>query len=200
MTDETRDQTAPTGQADSDEALLAAVAARDKAAFAVLFARYAGRVKGFLIRAGLPDGEAEEAAQEVMISVWRRAASFDAEKAGAATWIFAIARNRRIELARRAARRDVDATDPAFAAEPAASAETDMAGAARDAAVRAAVETLGADQREAVRLTFFSGLTQSEIAERLGLPLGTVKGRLRLAFRKLRDELGVEFAEELRDD
>ena len=183
----------------SDEALLAAVAGRDRAAFAELFARYAGRVKGFLIQSGAEEGAAEEIAQEVMVTLWRRAARFEPDRAGAATWIFTIARNRRIDGLRRAGRAAAAGSEPMIDPEPAASAEAGMAGADRDARVRAAVAALSEDQRAVVRLAFFSGLSQSEIAARLGLPLGTVKSRLRLAFDRLRRELGADFIEELRE-
>ena len=186
---------------DSDEALLAAVAtARDRAAFVTLFERYAGRVKGFLLRAGTGAGLADEVTQEVMVAVWRRAGTFDPAKASAATWIFTIARNRRIDLLRRAARGEADGTDPLVDPEPAASAETGLAGAERDARVRDVVADLSEAQREVVHLAFFSGLSQSEIADRLVLALGTVKSRLRLAFSRLRRDLGDRFIEELRDD
>jgi len=185
----------------SDEALIAAIAgAGDRAAFAELFRRHAGRVKGFLIRAGAPADEAEEAAQEVMVTLWRRAKTFDPAKAGAATWIYTIARNRRIDMARRAGRRRLNPGEPALEPEPAPGAERAMGAESRDSRLRAAVATLPADQLEVVRLAFFLGLTHPEIAERLGAPLGTVKSRLRLAFARLREHLGSEFREELFDD
>lgn len=184
----------------SDEALLAGVSARERAAFVELFRRYAGRIKGFLIRAGEAESTAEEIAQDVMVILWRRAGTFDPEKAAPATWIFTIVRNRRIDGARRA-RRGEAGRDPApLELEPAASAEAGLAGAARDARVRTAVDALSEEQRAVVTLAFFAGLSQSEIAERLGLPLGTVKSRLRLAFERLRGELGATFVEELRDE
>ncbi|MEM1346121.1 MAG: sigma-70 family RNA polymerase sigma factor [Pseudomonadota bacterium] len=183
-----------------DATLLAAVAERDRNAFVALFERYAGRIKGFLIRAGASDGVAEEATQEVMVTLWRRAETFDPSRAGASTWIFTIARNKRIDLLRRAGRTEIDVDDPAlFQPEPAASAEVDVAGAERDARVRDAVLGLSEEQREVVRLAFFSGLSHADIAAQLTLPLGTVKSRLRLAFTKLRDDLGAGFVEELRD-
>ena len=183
----------------SDEALLAGVAARDRSAFVEIFGRYAGRLKGFLILAGESEAGAEELAQDVMVTLWRRAGRFDPDRAGAATWIFTIARNRRIDGLRRAGRAAAAGSEPMIDPEPAASAEAGMAGADRDARVRAAVAALSEDQRAVVRLAFFSGLSQSEIAARLGLPLGTVKSRLRLAFDRLRRELGSDFIEELRE-
>ena len=200
MSDDTSPSERPDRAGEPDDRLIAAVAERrDRDAFVVLFERYAGRVKGFLMRAGEPEGAAEEIAQEVMIAVWRKAGRFDGAKASAATWIFTIARNRRIDRLRRAGAGG-EAPEPDIDPEPAASAETGLAGADRDARVRAAVAGLTAEQREVVRLAYFSGLSQSEIATRLDLPLGTVKSRLRLAFARLRDALGPDFVQELRDD
>lgn len=185
----------------TDEALLRAIAvAEDRAAFVALFHRYAGRVKGFLMSNGTDPGLAEEAAQEVMIALWRRAPLYDPEKASAATWIFTIARNKRIDLVRRANRPAPDGADPAFHPEPAACGETALAGAERDALVRAAVAALPGEQIDVVRLAFFGGLSHGDVAEKLGLPLGTVKSRLRLAFGRLRGTLGAQFAQELHDD
>jgi len=185
----------------TDEALLDAIAgARSRDAFAELFRRYAGRVKAFLLRSGASHDEAEEGAQEVMITLWRRAETFDAARAGAATWIFTIARNKRIDMMRRARRPAPDPEDPQFRPDDEAGAETRLSGRERDARVRAALAGLSADQLAVVRLAFFAGLSHAEIAERLETPLGTVKSRLRLSFRRLRDELGDSFAEELRDD
>ena len=184
-----------------DNALLAAIAARaDRTAFAELFRRFAGRIKGFLIRGGLEPELAEETAQEVMVTVWRKAASFDAAKAGAATWIFTIARNRRIDHLRKMSRDEPDPEDPLFAPEPEATPEQEAETATRDAQVRAALATLTPDQLQVVRLAFFTGLSHGEIAEKLDAPLGTVKSRLRLSFRRLRGELGADFAAELVDD
>ena len=184
----------------SDEALLSCVALRqDRAAFGELFRRYSGRVRAFLIRGGCPVGLAEEATQDVMVTLWRKAASFDPAKAGAATWIYTIARNRRIDLIRRERRAEPRADDPLFQPDPVDSAETDMAGADRDAIVRAALSGLPEEQAAVVRLAFFDGLSHAEIAETLAVPLGTVKSRLRLAFVRLRDALGAGFADELVD-
>lgn len=184
-----------------DADLLRRVAAsRDREAFAALFGRYAGRVKAFLIKGGASPEQADEAAQDVMVSVWRRAEQYDPAKAAVSTWIYAIARNRRIDMIRRQTRPEPDPEDPMFQPDPAPDPAAEAAAAGRDARVRAALESLSEDQREVVRLTFFSGLTQTEIAERVGAPLGTVKSRLRLALARLRAALGEAFSEELFDD
>ncbi|MDT8344694.1 MAG: sigma-70 family RNA polymerase sigma factor [Thermohalobaculum sp.] len=205
MSDDTA--TPPDGRADrglgaaSDEALLGAIAAdASRAAFAELFRRYAGRIKAFLIRSGASHDAAEDSAQEVMVTLWRRAATFDPARAGAATWIFTIARNKRIDMVRSQRRPAPDPHDPQFRPDDAPGTEASHAGRERDARVRRALGQLSEDQLTVVRLAFFAGLSHAEIAERLATPLGTVKSRLRLSFRRLRDELGESFAEELRDD
>lgn len=181
----------------SDEALLARIAERDRAAFEALFKRYAGRIRAVLIKAGAAADEAEEAMQEAMLSVWRRADSFDPARASAAAWIFAIARNRRIDMLRRLKRPEPDPEDPLFQPEPPPPPEAEVAAAARDAKIRDAVGALNDAQRDAVHLAFFVGLTHPEIAARTGAPLGTVKSRLRLASDRLRAALGPEFQQEL---
>jgi RNA polymerase sigma-70 factor (ECF subfamily) len=173
---------------------------RDREAFVALFSRYAVRVKAFLIAGGASHDVADEAAQDVMITLWRRAELYDPAKAAVSTWIFAVARNRRIDMIRRARRPAPDPNDPLFQPDPAPDSADMLASEDRDARVRAAIEDLGPDQRETVRLAFFAGLTQIEIAERTGAPLGTVKSRLRLAFRRLRAALGDDFSQELLDD
>lgn len=161
----------------------------DKAAFARLFAHFAPRLKAYLLRLGLPGAEAEEVAQEVMVTVWRKAASFDRRQASVSTWIFRIARNRRIDVFRRDQRATLDAHDPAFQPTGEAAPDASSEAADREAQVRLAMAELPPDQRDLVRAHFYEDLTHSQIAERTGVPLGTVKSRLRLAFGKLRLKL-----------
>lgn len=172
---------------ESDEALIARIAQGDREAFARLFSAYAGKVKGYLLRLGAPAAAAEDLAQDVMVAIWRRAALFDATKAKASTWIFVIARNAWIDKLRR------EKTELAYRSTTIFSEESEDE--APDAAavrgqteeqVAAAMETLSAEQRQVVQLSFFEDRPHSEIAERLSLPLGTVKSRLRLALIKLR--------------
>jgi RNA polymerase sigma-70 factor (ECF subfamily) len=165
----------------------------DRAAFTRLFAHFAPRVKAYLLRLGLDAGEAEEVAQEVMVAVWRKAASFDRRQAQVATWIFRIARNRRIDVFRRDQRAVIDAHDPAFQPEPGAGPDLIVEAAGRDQRLRQAMAGLPQEQRELVRAAFYEELSHSQVAERMGLPLGTVKSRLRLAFAKLK--LWMEQAE-----
>lgn len=178
-------------------ALMTRIALGDRAAFAQLFSVYAPRVKGYLLRLGLESAQAEEVAQEVMIAVWRKASTFDPRQASAATWIFRIARNRRIDVFRRAHKGALDPDDPMFQpqAEPRPDQAFEIAG--REAQVRAAMAQLPDDQRALVRDAFYEDLSHSQIADKTGLPLGTVKSRLRLAFAKLKLRLDGESLERI---
>ncbi|HYE46847.1 MAG TPA: sigma-70 family RNA polymerase sigma factor [Caulobacter sp.] len=181
-----RDGREPAG-ADPYAALVLAIAERgDRAAFRQLFDHYAPRVKGYLVRLGLDGARAEELAQEVLVTVWRKAASFDARRASVSTWIFRIARNRRIDVYRRDRTADVDAEDPSLLPPEAASPHEEVSAAQQQRRIAAALLDLPEEQRDLVRRAFYDDLSHSEIAEATGLALGTVKSRLRLAFGKLR--------------
>jgi RNA polymerase sigma-70 factor (ECF subfamily) len=161
----------------------------DREAFKHLFNHFAPRVKSYLIRLGAPAEAAEELAQEAMLTVWRRAASFDPSRAAASTWIFTIARNLRIDLARRDGRAP-PAEDPSLF-NPGPQAPDEALSACEDEArVGAAIARLPKEQAQVIALAFFSDKAHSEIASDLGLPLGTVKSRLRLAMARLRSALG----------
>lgn len=184
----------------SDAELMARIAVRDRDAFVQLFERYAARVKAFMLRSGATPSDADEIAQDVMVLVWRRAETFDPARAAASTWIYTIARNRRIDLLRRTRRPAPDPNDPLFQPEPEPDGIDRMTAVEREARMRAALAGLAPEQREVLVAAFYDGLTHGEIAARLGLPLGTVKSRIRLAFRHLRGVLGDRLAEELGDE
>ncbi|MEZ5995397.1 MAG: sigma-70 family RNA polymerase sigma factor [Hyphomonadaceae bacterium] len=171
----------------SDEALLAGVARGERACFTRIFSSYAGKVKGYLIRLGAPGAVAEDLAQDVMVAIWRRAGSFDPAKAKASTWIFVIARNAWIDKLRRE-KVELAYRDTAVVSEESEDEPPDEAAmrGQTEAHVEAALATLSEEQRQVVQLSFFEDRPHSEIAERLSLPLGTVKSRLRLALIKLR--------------
>lgn len=196
---ENEDDTLPDAQIDAN--LIRRIAdRRDKAAFRALYDRYAGRIKGVMIKGGAPNDEADEAMQEAMLAIWRKADTFDPARAPAAAWIFTIARNRRIDMIRRQSRPMPDPNDPLYTPDPPVPPEAEVAAARRDARVREALADLNDDQRAAVHLAFYEGLSQSEVAERMGSPIGTVKSRLRLAVKKLKAALGDSFKEELMND
>jgi RNA polymerase sigma factor (sigma-70 family) len=174
----------------SPEDLLEAIAARqDREAFKALFAHFAPRVNAFARRLGVEAQVAEDLAQDVMLTVWRRARLYDRRKAAASTWIFTIARNRRIDLIRREARPDFDPEDPGLQGEAGPAADENLAERRRDAGLREAVARLPEEQARLMRLAYFEDKSHGAIAEELDIPLGTVKSRIRLAMRKLRQML-----------
>lgn len=168
--------------------LLSRVAQRgDVEAFRTLFSTYAPRVRSYMIRQGADTTVAEELAQETLLTVWRKAALYNGEKGSATTWIFTIARNLRIDRLRR----DLpwqelpEGHDEEQSDDP--TPEQAVSDGERSARVREALAKLPTDQLEVVRLSYLDGLSHSEIADRLGLPLGTVKSRMRLAYQKIRE-------------
>lgn len=161
----------------------------DKAAFSTLFSYFAPRVKAYLMRLGADHGTADELAQEVMVTVWRKAAFFDRRQASVSTWLFTIARNRRIDVIRRERRPEYDPDDPLFVPDPEPAADDAAIQAEQEKRLRAALKTLPQEQLSLVDAAFYSGKSHREIADETGIPLGTVKSRLRLAFARLKKAL-----------
>jgi RNA polymerase sigma-70 factor (ECF subfamily) len=166
--------------------LVAVGAGRDVKAFELLFRYYAPRLKSYMSRAGGDPRMAEELMQETMTAVWNKAAGYNPAKGAVSTWIFTIARNLRIDTYRRERRPDFNPEDPAFVPEE--SPAVDAAFEQQESASRLheAMAELPRDQAELLKLSFFEDRSHSAIATSLGLPLGTVKSRIRLAFAKLR--------------
>jgi RNA polymerase sigma-70 factor (ECF subfamily) len=174
--------------------LIEAIAARqDRAAFAALFRYFAPRVKAFVMRGGADSEAAQEVVQEAMVLVWRKARSFDRARASAATWIFTIARNKRIDLIRRTSRPAIDPEDwlTSFASE-AGDADKSVAAEQTYNRMKELLADLSADQLLVIHKAFFEDKTHTAIAQELGLPLGTVKSRIRLALGRLREALEKE--------
>jgi RNA polymerase sigma factor (sigma-70 family) len=170
--------------------LVSLAATRDKQIFAQLFEHYAPRVKAYLMRQGTDSAMAEELAQEAMLIVWRRADSFDPEKASAATWIYTIVRNLRIDALRKLRRPEFDVDDPAFIPDLVQRPDDALQCDQLEKRVREALKQLPEEQAVVVKLSFFEDKPHGEIAAQLSLPLGTVKSRLRLAMRRLQPLLG----------
>ena len=170
--------------------LLQRIAERaDPAAFRELYEAYGPRVKAYMMRRGADSGTAEDLAQETLLTVWRKAALYAGEKGSMTTWVFAIARNLRIDRLRREVPwlelpegRMAEASDEPLPDEAMAEKE-------RQERVRAALADLPPEQKEVVSLAYLEGLSHSEIAERLSVPLGTVKSRMRIAYQKIREAL-----------
>lgn len=173
--------------------LMQAVAnAGDRAAFAILYDHFAPRLKAYMMRLGAPEDVAEELAQESLIVAWRRAATFDAAQASVATWLFTIARNKRIDRLRREKRPEIDPADPALVPADAPAPDSGVDQAETEARLRRAMQGLPADQMHLLQLAFFADLSHRDIAARENLPLGTVKSRIRLALARLRIQLDGE--------
>jgi len=171
---------------ETPESLIARIAEmRDREAYAELFRRFAPRVKAFVLGQGLTAAEAEDLAQDALLNVWRKAHQFDPSRATAVTWIYSIARNLRIDAARKAKRvkalpEDLWQGDP----EPGADQLLVDAQSARSLSVL--IDTLPPEQKTILRLSFYEDLSHGDIAKALSIPLGTVKSRLRLAMMRLR--------------
>jgi RNA polymerase sigma-70 factor (ECF subfamily) len=173
-----------------------AIASRqDRTAFVELFGHFAPRVKAFMRRKGSSETQAEEIAQETMLAVWRKASLFDPSVSGAATWIFTIARNLRIDAIRRETRGGVvrvDEVEAEYEADESPRADDRIAAAQSEARLRSALATLPGEQMKVITMSFFEEKPHSEIAATLRIPLGTVKSRVRLAMKRLRALLETE--------
>lgn len=183
--------------APSDADLVIAIANRqDRAALAELCRRFGGRLRAFATARGASGADADELVQEILVSVWSKAARYDPDRASVGTWVFTIARNKTIDRLRRHRRADVDPSDPALvpALVPARLRPPDevVSRAAALGRIRTAMEILPVEQSSVVRAMYSDGLSLSEIAARENLPLGTVKSRARLAMQALRRQLSPE--------
>lgn len=174
-------------------ALVVAIAQRgDREAFARLFRHFAPRVKAYLMRLGADDAAAEDLMQDAMLTVWRRAPTYDPTLAGVSTWVFTIARNRRIDALRRGRRPDLDAEDPVLLPQATTSPDSAVAAQQWESRLATAISGLPAEQAEMLRLAYFEDRSHTDIADTLSLPLGTVKSRLRLAIGRLRSIFAPE--------
>jgi len=160
---------------------------QDKAAFAKLFQHFAPRVKSFLMKSGATEGMADECVQETMVTVWHKSSMFDPTRANASTWIFTIARNKRIDAIRKRNRPEPDELSWNVEHEP--DAADVIALEQENQLLAGAISQLPEKQMELVKRAFYGDLTHKEIADETGLPLGTIKSRLRLALEKLRHEI-----------
>lgn len=157
---------------------------QDQSAFAELFAHFAPRVKGFLMKSGSDASLAEECAQEVLATCWHKAHMFDPARASVATWIFTIARNRKIDVLRKQRRPEPE--DLVWGPEEEPDQADVMALQQESELLGRAIAELPAPQRELIEKAYFGDLSHSEIADQTGLPLGTIKSRIRLALERLR--------------
>lgn len=167
---------------------------KDEKAFADLYGYYAGRVKSFLMGKNMAEEIAEELTQEIMLTVWRRAESYDPKKAAASTWLFTIARNRRIDYLRGNSRVEVELDDEMLDVQTTeVDTQTKFVEDAQSAVLlKKALDKLPQEQRQVMHLSYFRGQSHGAIAKWLDLPIGTVKSRIRLAMQAVRTHLQNE--------
>lgn len=172
---------------------------RDQKAFAELFNYFSPRIKSYFLQLGANAEQAEDMSQDVMSVLWHKAHLFDPSKSSLSTWLFRVARNRRIDLLRRDKSAMIDVNDPIFIPPEATPADEAMEEDQRDEHVRKALALLHEKHADIIRMSFFLGLSHSQISEQSGLPLGTVKSRIRVAFQKLRENLEEDGITEISD-
>lgn len=178
------------GQSEDYSGLLGEIAAnRNKQAFQTLFVHYAPRVKALMMKQGANAELAEDLMQETMLTVWNKAEQFAKTRGNANSWIFTIARNKRIDRFRKQGTRHYVDVDEFEIEDDLPSSEDDMISRERDAIVSEATSCLTAEQQQIITMSFAEDLSQSQIAEKLGIPLGTVKSRMRIAYQKIRQNL-----------
>jgi RNA polymerase sigma-70 factor (ECF subfamily) len=163
---------------------------QDRQAFIALFEHYAPRIKGFFIKGGLSADIADELAQETMLTVWHKAATYNPAISNANTWIYTVARNKRIDYFRRRGRPEPDHNDPLMAPDEPPAPDQALSQSQDNEALAAAIRELPDEQADIIRQSYFEDKTQADIAAETGLPLGTVKSRIRLALERLRHHLG----------
>jgi RNA polymerase sigma-70 factor (ECF subfamily) len=161
----------------------------NREAFEVLFVFYAPRVKALMLKAGANPAEAEDLVQDVMVSVWSKASAYSEDRGSVSAWIFAIARNARIDRLRRRSSQPHEDIDEIELKSEEPSSEGLVIGAQVSEQVSIAIRDLPPEQRTVIELAYLDNLPQSEIGRRLNVPLGTIKSRTRLAFAKLREKL-----------
>lgn len=185
-----KDELTPEARIAEHRALIARVAAeRDRAAFQALFLHFGPRIKAMLMKSGADHAMAEDLAQDVMMTVWRKVDLYVADRGTVSGWIFTIARNARIDRLRRGVSQPYVDVESIELASDAPSAEDDVAADQQALHVTSALQQLPEEQRKIIEFAYIKGMPQSEIAEKLALPLGTVKSRMRLAYAKMREKL-----------
>jgi RNA polymerase sigma-70 factor (ECF subfamily) len=178
--------------ADDDMHLAARMQQRDPRALAELYDRYGRVAYSLILRVVRDSGIAEDLVQETFLRVWNRIHGFDGQKGSIGPWLLAVARNRAIDHLRSTGGRERNAVEYEETGHPSlyCDMEKDILSSDKARVVKSAIQKLSANQRQVIELAYFEGLSQTEMAERMGQPLGTVKTWVRTALKNLRDELG----------
>lgn len=159
---------------------------QDKTAFSNIFRYFAPRLKSFLIKAGSTDSQAEEVIQEVMIAVWTKSATYDSNKSSVSTWVYTIARNKRIDKIRKEKRHYLSESDEGLEIPVDSTQEKEIFSAQISNTLKKYMASLPDEQSKLLKLSYFYNKTHADISEELKIPLGTVKSRIRLALTKMR--------------
>jgi RNA polymerase sigma-70 factor (ECF subfamily) len=184
------DDAAPGRLIDAHKTLMVKVATnRDREAFGALFAYFGPRVKALMLKAGADHALAEDLVQDVMMTVWRKVELYAPDRGTVSTWVYTIARNARIDRLRRNSSRPYDDIDELELASGDKNAEEETFSGQQAERIAIALAELPEEQREIIELSYMHDMAQSGIAAKLGLPLGTVKSRMRLAYGKLKAKL-----------
>ncbi|MFP4312992.1 MAG: sigma-70 family RNA polymerase sigma factor [Alphaproteobacteria bacterium] len=166
---------------------------RDKQSFVTLFEYFAPRIKSFLIKGGADEHTADELAQETMLNIWDKAKSYDPQKAAASTWIFTIARNKRIDALRKSKGYYVDLDDlPILEDDESPSPVQNLYTTQQMSRISKALDSLPEEQASLIRKSFFEDKSHQELAEETGIPLGTIKSRIRLGLERLRGDSKIK--------
>ena len=159
---------------------------QDRQAFSIVFKYFAPRLKSFLIKAGSTESQAEEVIQEVMIAVWTKAATYDNNKSSVSTWVYTIARNKRIDKIRKERRHYLSESDEGLEIPVASTQENEIFSEQLSSSLKKYMSNLPEEQSKLLKLSYFYNKTHADISEELRIPLGTVKSRIRLALTKMR--------------
>ena len=182
----------PSAMPDFNDLLCAVGKSKDKDAFIQLFEHFAPRIKSFLIKGGANPETADELAQETMLIIWNKAESYDPRQAAASTWIFTIARNKRIDALRKTKRHDPNPSDPLLLEDDGPGPRQNLIQNDNARVIADALTKLPEEQAMLIRKSFFEDKSHAVIAEETGIPLGTVKSRIRLALERLRKQGKVQ--------
>ena len=165
---------------------------QDRESFIALFRHFAPRIKSFLMKGGATPEQADELAQETMLTVWDKAQNYDPRQAGASTWIYTIARNKKIDALRKAGRVEIANADTALLESDDPAPSESVIRAEEIESIGRALKDLPREQALLLQKSFFEDKSHADIAAEMKLPLGTVKSRIRLALDKLRQDKGVK--------
>ena len=170
-----------------DSDLIFEIAKKNNRAFEEFFKRYANKVKFLMLKMGAKDVDAEEISQEVMAILWRKALMYDSKKSSVSSWVYAIARNYRIDFFRRSNRVVLDSDDPTFVPDPPLNSVQLLMKYEKHDRIKLILKQLTEEKKQLLTAGFFEGLSHSELAKKFNKPLGTIKSRLRLIYDSLRD-------------